>query len=202
MPSWLARPKAEMPYTMPKLIALARRRISRRHVLDRHPEHFRSGHGVNVEPFAEGLLQRLDAGDLGEEPQLDLRIVGRHELQARRGDEGAADLAAVLGADRNVLQIGIGRRQPPGRGRGECVVGVDAVRRRIDEAGQRVRVGRFQLRYLPPVEDHLRQHVALLGELFESARAGRPLAGPGLGAARTGRACRTERRRAASGCRD
>ena len=156
----------------------------RRHALDRHAEHFRGGHSVNVEPFAKGFLQRLDAGDLGKKPQLDLRIVGGHKLHARRGDEGAADLAAVLGTHRNVLQIGIGRRQPAGRCRSERVVGVHPMGGQIDEAGQRVRVGRFQLRHLPPVEDHLRQLVALLSEVFERARPGRPLPSLGLGAAR------------------
>ena len=37
-----------------------------RHALDRHAEHFRRRHGMNVEAFAKRLLQRLDAGDLGE----------------------------------------------------------------------------------------------------------------------------------------
>ena len=37
---------------------------------------------------------------------------------------------------------------------------------------------------LPPVEDLLRQLVALLGKFFQQPRAGRPLAGLGLGAAR------------------
>ena len=48
----------------------------RRHALDRHAEHFRCRHGVNVEPFLERILQRLDVGDMGEDAQLDLRIVG------------------------------------------------------------------------------------------------------------------------------
>ncbi len=99
------------------------------------------------------------------------------------GDEGAADFAAVLGAHRNVLQIRLRRRQPPGRGRGERVARMHAMRRRIDEAGQRVGIGRFQFRDLPPVENLLRQLVALLGEFFEQPRAGRPLPGLGLGAA-------------------
>ena len=60
---------------------------------------------MDVETFAERLAQLLDAGDLGKKPQLDLRIIRRDELHPRRRDEGAADLAAVLGADRNVLQI-------------------------------------------------------------------------------------------------
>ena len=59
-----------------------------------------------------------------------------------------------------------------------------AVRRRIDEARQRVGIGRFQLRDLPPVEDFLRQLVALLRKLFQRACAGRPLPGLGFGAAR------------------
>ena len=55
-----------------------------RHALDRHAEHFRRGHGVDVEAVAERLAQRRDVGDLGEQPQLDLRVVGGDELVARR----------------------------------------------------------------------------------------------------------------------
>ena len=69
---------------MPKLIALARRRTSRRHALDRHAEHFRGGHGVNVESVGEGLLQLRNVGDMGEQAQLDLAVVGRDQLVARR----------------------------------------------------------------------------------------------------------------------
>ena len=58
------------------------------------------------------------------------------------------------------------------------------MRRRVDVAGQRVRIGGFQFRHLPPVENLLRQFVALLGQFVEDARAGRPLPGLGLGAAR------------------
>ena len=100
-----------------------------RHALHRHAEHLRRGHGVDVEAVAEGLLQRLDVGDLGEQPQLDLRIVGGDELVARRRDEGAADLAAFLGADRDVLQVRLGGREPAGRRRGQRVARVHAVGR-------------------------------------------------------------------------
>ena len=154
-----------------------------RHVLDRHAEHFRRRHGVNVDAVLERLAQRRHFGDFGQQPQLDLRIVGRDQLHAGRGDEGFADLAAFLGADRDVLQIRLGRRQPAGRGRGERVGRVHAVRRRVDVSRQRLGVGRAQLRDLPPVENLARQLVALLGQLFELARAGRPLPGLGLGAA-------------------
>ena len=111
-------------------------------------------------------------------------IVGRDQLAARRGDEGAADLAPFLVAHGDVLQVGVGRRQPPGGGRSQRVGGVDALGARIDEARQRVGVGRFQLGELAPVEDARRQLVALLGEILEHARRGRPGAGRGLLAAR------------------
>ena len=55
-----------------------------RHVLHRHAEHFRCRHRVNVEAFGEGLLQLRNVGDVREHAQLDLRIVGRDELHARR----------------------------------------------------------------------------------------------------------------------
>ena len=35
---------------------------------------------MNVEPLAERVAQRLDTGDLGEKPQLDLRIIGGDSL--------------------------------------------------------------------------------------------------------------------------
>ena len=72
--------------------------------------------------------------------------------------------------------------RPVGRRR-ERVAGVHAVGLRIDEARQRVGVGRFQLGDLAPVQDLLRQGVAFLGQVLEHARAGRPRAGLGLGAA-------------------
>jgi hypothetical protein len=62
---------------------------------------------VNVELVGEGALERRDVGEMGEEPQLDLAIVGRDELAAFWRDEGASNLAPLLGADRNILQIGL-----------------------------------------------------------------------------------------------
>src|SRR5215469_14748114 len=101
------------------------------HVLDRYAEHFRRGHGVDVELLAERFAQLFDVGDLGEDPQLDLRIIRGDELVTRRRNEGAANLAAVLGADRNVLQIRLRGRQPAGGRRSQRIVGVHAVRGRI-----------------------------------------------------------------------
>src|SRR5262249_33245140 len=138
---------------------------------------------MNVEALAERLLQGLDAGDFGKEPQFDLRIIGGNELVAVSGDEGTPDLAALLGADRNVLQVRLGRRQTAGRSRRQRVARMHAMGLGIDVAWQRVGVGRLELRNLSPVENFTRQRVPLLGEIVENPRAGRPLTGLGLSAA-------------------
>src|SRR6516165_1642872 len=65
------------------------------HALDRYCEHLRGSHGVNIEILAKCLPQRLDLRDLGQESQLDLRIVRRYQLVSRPGDEGAPDLTAL-----------------------------------------------------------------------------------------------------------
>ena len=64
---------------------------------------------MNVDPIAEGLFQLRHIGDMSGEPQLDLAVVGRQQHMAGLGDKGAADATALLGADRDVLQVGIVR---------------------------------------------------------------------------------------------
>ena len=71
----------------------------------------------------------------------------------------------------------------PGRGRRQRVGRVDAMGLRMHVGRQRVGIGRFQFRNLPPFQDLLREFVTLLGELVEDLRRGRPRAGLGLGAA-------------------
>ena len=63
---------------------------------------------MNVDAFLEGFAQCRHVRDFGQEPQLDLRIVCRDQLFARRRHEGAADLAALLCAYRDVLQVRLG----------------------------------------------------------------------------------------------
>src|SRR3546814_1616076 len=70
--------------------------------------------------------------------QLDLRVVAREQLAPRRRDEGLADAAAVLAADRDVLQVGIARRQAPGRRARLVVAGVHAAGVGIDHLRQLV----------------------------------------------------------------
>ncbi len=133
-------------------------------------------------PLAEGVLQRVDPGHVGGKAQLDLAVIGGEQQMARLGDEGAADLAALLGADRNVLDVGLARREPPGRGDGELEAGVDAAGLRLDLVDERVGIGRFQLLELAPVEDAARQIVGE-GELLQHRGVGRIGAGLALLAA-------------------
>src|SRR5690606_24124056 len=78
------------------------------HPLDWNAEHLRGGFRVNIKPLGEGLLQRSDIGDMGEDAQLDLRIVGADQLVARLGDKGFAELAPLLRSNGDVLYIRLG----------------------------------------------------------------------------------------------
>src|SRR5262249_41593704 len=69
-------------------------------------------------PRLERLAQLRLAGDVGEDPQLDLRVVGRDQLVPRLGDEGRADLPPELRPDRDRLQVRARRRETAGRGDG------------------------------------------------------------------------------------
>ncbi len=67
------------------------------------------GRGMNVLAAQEGFAQLGNVGHMRREPQLDLAVVGGENDIARLGDEGVADLLAGVGADRDVLQVGVGR---------------------------------------------------------------------------------------------
>ena len=92
------------------------------------------------------------AGHVGEDPELDLRVVGRQQAMPRLGDERGADLPAELRPDRDRLEIGIRGRQPAGRGdrlvdrRMQAAV-------RPEQRGQRLEIRVEQLRELAPLLD-------------------------------------------------
>ena len=65
------------------------------------------GEGMDIIPLVEGLDQHLFPREVGEDAQLDLGIVGADQLPAFLGQEGLADPTTELGADRNVLEVGI-----------------------------------------------------------------------------------------------
>jgi hypothetical protein len=83
---------------------------------------------VDVAVGGEGAQQAFIARQVRHDAQLDLRIVGRQQQVAGRRDEGLADAPALGRADRDVLQVRIGGRQPAG-GRDRLVIGgVDRAR--------------------------------------------------------------------------
>ncbi len=84
----------------------------------------------------------------------------------RLRDECRANSASQFGANRNVLQVRIRRRQPPRR-RSRLPEGcVQASARGIDQRRQSVHVRRLQLRKLPVVEHHARDGI-ILRQLLE-----------------------------------
>ena len=75
---------------------------------------------------AVGVEQQGILREVGHQAELDLRVVGRHEQVAGRGDEGGADVAADSGADGDVLQVGVGAGEAAGGGADLVEGGVDA----------------------------------------------------------------------------
>ena len=63
--------------------------------------------GVHVVAVGVGLHQHLLAAEVGEDAQLDLGVVGADQLPALLGQERLADAPAELGADGDVLQVGV-----------------------------------------------------------------------------------------------
>ena len=125
------------------------------HALHGHVEHLARRHRVNVDAIVEGLAQARNVGDVGEQAQFDLRVVSREQDIARGGDEGFADLAAFFGADRDVLQVGIGGGEAAGLRACQRVRRVHAAGVLVDRLAQRLGVGRAQLGQHAPVEHHL-----------------------------------------------
>ena len=127
--------------------------------------------GVDVLAALEDLLEHVLAGDVGEHAQLDLRVVDRDQHVAGLGDEAGADLAPGLRADRDVLEVRVDRREPPGRRvrlqqrRVQPAVGADRRRELLE-------VGLDELGQLAPALDLLDDRV-LVADRLEHARVGR-----------------------------
>jgi hypothetical protein len=117
---------------------------------------------VQVLPRGKRLDEALVPGEVGHDAQLDLAVVGGHEgLEAFADHEAAADRAALVGAHRNVLEVGV-RGGEAARGGDRLVErGVDTAVRgdRLDEAFD----GHPQLGLLAVAEHDDRQFVVGLG---------------------------------------
>src|SRR6476620_10227223 len=79
------------------------------HLIERHVKDQCGCLLMNVSAGLECLDEGRIMREMREEPQLDLGIVGRHEVPAATWDESSANVASKLSSDRNVLEIGIAR---------------------------------------------------------------------------------------------
>ena len=109
---------AELPAQRERALAVDRGEVDRLgagahlggHRLDRHAEDERRGLPVDVAALQERLDEGRVAREVRHEAQLDLRVVGDQERPSPRArDEPAPDRLAPRGADRDVLQVRLGR---------------------------------------------------------------------------------------------
>ncbi len=117
------------------------------------PEDLGRGLAVDVLAGAEGSDERRVPGVMGQYPEVDLRIVGREEKLARRGDEGRAQPLAFGGADRDVLEVRVAAGEASRRRYGLIVGRVDPSRPGMNHLRQGVDVGRFELGHAPVCEN-------------------------------------------------
>jgi hypothetical protein len=109
---------------------------------------------VDVGAPLERLPEVHVARDVGQDPQLDLAVVGCEEHDLRpTGDEGVADPASELRSDGDVLEVGVGRGQPARRCHRLVEGGVQPPGVRVEQQRQRLDICAAQLRVDPPLED-------------------------------------------------
>ena len=87
----------------------------RGHLLLGHAEDDGRCLAVDIPALSEGGDKGRIAGEVGQKPQLDLRVVGGQEHGPRRRHERAADRLSPLGAHGDVLQVGVRAREPSRR---------------------------------------------------------------------------------------
>ncbi len=74
-------------------------------LLQRYAEHLGRRGAVHVQIVLERVQEAGILRQVGHDAQLDLRVVRRQQLVARRCDEGLANAPPLGGADRDVLQV-------------------------------------------------------------------------------------------------
>ena len=109
---------------------------------------------MDVLAFLEAVNHGRILGQMSQEAQFDLRIVAGNDIViALARDEEGADLAALFGPDRYILQIRVGTAQAACRCDHLVEMGIDAPRFRHDERFQAVEIRRNELLQGPEAQD-------------------------------------------------
>lgn len=162
----LAETKRLLPIDDAEVDRLGTRAHIGRYLVNRHAKDIGSRMGMEVLATQECVDEPLITRKMREQPQLNLRVIGRQEHTVRRRDEGLADAATELRAHGNVLQVGIGRGEPACRRDRLIEARVDASVGTIDERRQSVQIRRTQLGKFAILNDLIGQRV-IITQLFE-----------------------------------
>ena len=134
--------------------------------------------GMEVLALVKGAHQVLVTRKMREQAQLDLRVVHRQKDAPLARRKRRLDGTTQLRARRNVLQIGVARRQTARRRNGLVVRGVHATIAATQRT-QRVQIGRLDLGLLTPVQDQA-HNLVVTGKVGQHLGVGRIIAALGL----------------------
>ena len=147
IPERLGEPKCRLAVEDAKVHRLGDAPHRRCDVGRRHAADGRRGPRVDILAGGESGPHRRIAGEMREDPELDLRVVGGYESPARLArQERRADLLPFGCPRGDVLQIRVAGTEPARRGHRLIERRVHAAGPRIDERRQRVDVGALELR--------------------------------------------------------
>ena len=111
--------------------------------------------------FEKGLV----LGIVGQDPQIDLRIVAGHKDMSLLRDKCLADALSLLGADGDILQVRVAAGKSPGGSNRLVEGGMHPACFRMYQAGQLFHIGGLQLAQVAVDEHCLGQ--LMKGELFK-----------------------------------
>ena len=117
-------------------------------------ENERGGGSVNVLLILKGLQHVLFTADLGNEAQLNLRIIRcQKDVVFVAGNKCFTYPRTLFCPDRDILNVRIAAAQPPGGYQSLVEGGMNASAARVDQFGQRIDVGRAQFGQPPVAQD-------------------------------------------------
>ena len=141
-------------------------------LFNRHIENFGRRDGMEVLAGEKGLLHGAVAGDVRQEAELNLAVVGVHQHFAVRCGKHGADLSAEFLAHRNVLKVRLGRRESSGRRHGHLKTGMDPPVRG-DDLQEAVGIGALEFRQCPVIQ-HLPDDGMLVTQFLQYIDIGTP----------------------------